>query len=136
MGAFYDYIRQIRQEGSLREAEWYDTTNEVVRLMYSTLGWLVRDGWERLIITKSHVLYGRAGIFHEHFEEMPCQEAKASGRDECTTFREAMSLIYKHDERVQEYFQLVEDTPEAVIYHINSGPGRQPDASNSEPPGS
>jgi hypothetical protein len=110
MSDFYNYIRQIRSEGSLREVDWYDTANEVIRLMYSTLGWLVRDGWETLSITNDHVLYGRGGVLHEHFDEVPCKEARAIGRDDCTTFREAMRLIYQHDELVRQHFQLVEET--------------------------
>jgi hypothetical protein len=119
MSDFFDYIRHIRNEGSLRESDMTLPWNEVIRLMYSTLGWLVRDEWESLVITKSHVLYGRAGALHEHFDENPCDEAKAAGWNDCTTFREAMELIYEHDERVRQHFKLVEKTPEAVTYTIS-----------------
>lgn len=122
MSNFYNYISRIRREGSLREVDWYDTTNEVVRLMYSTLGWLVRDGWEKLIITKRHVLFGKGEVLHEHFDEVPCEEAKALGKNNCTTFREAMNLIYQYDEHVRRHFQLVEDSPDAVTYSIAADP--------------
>ena len=119
MSDFYNYIRKIRQKGSMRKVDWYDTTDDVFRVMYSTLGWLVRDSCQRLIITKSQVLYEQKGVIHKHFDERSCEgyidTADGPG---CTTYREAMHEIYEHDERVRMYFQRVDETPESVVYSI------------------
>lgn len=124
MGDFYAYIREIRRKDSMRKVDWYDTTNDVFRLMYSTLGWLMRDDCQKLIITKKHVLYEQAGVIHEHFKERSCEGyIDTEDGPGCTTFREAMGEIYEHDERVRMYFQRVDETPESVVYNILSAHG-------------
>jgi hypothetical protein len=124
MSNFYNYIREIRQKGSMREVDWYDTTNDMFRLMYSTLGWLVRHTCQRLIITEKHVLYEQAGVIHRHHNERSCEGyINTADGPGCTTYREAMREIYEHDERVRMYFQRVDETPESVVYNILSAHG-------------
>jgi hypothetical protein len=121
MSDFYDYTQEIRQRGSMRKVDWYDTTNDVFRLMYSLLGWLVREKCQRLIITKKHVSYEKAGVIHKHHNERSCEGyVDTEGGPGCTTYREAMGEIYGHDERVRAYFQRVDETPESVVYNILS----------------
>jgi hypothetical protein len=115
MEDFYTYIGKITSHPGV---DWHPTDNQVIRLMYRTLGWLVRDGWDSLIFTRTHVLYGKDGNLSKHFDEIECHESRATDLSECTPFREAMRLIMEHDERVREHFHLAEATPEAVTYHI------------------
>jgi hypothetical protein len=78
----------------------------------------VRDEQDTLIFTHTQVLYGKDGTLSKHFDEIECQDSRATDLSECTTFREAMGLIMEHDERVREHFHLADETPEAVTYHI------------------
>lgn len=125
MSDFHDYVRQ----NALVEYFKWHPYNEVINLMYSTLGWLVRDQCEALIITRTRVQYRKAGRLYKHFDiarhEEECAKAKQGGNYDhayCLSYRDAMKLIYEHDARVRQHFRLVEETPDAVKYDILPDP--------------
>lgn len=64
-------------------------------------------------------------MMHRHLEiarhEVRCEEAKAAGRSDGMTYREAITLIYRHDEHVHQHLRhlrLVEETKEAGTNRI------------------
>jgi len=125
MSNFYAYVREI----AMKEYRKWHPSDEVLEMMYRLIAVVVRDGADTLTITPSQILESTEGIVTETADiadhERTCEEWKAQGRGGCTSFRDAMSLIYQHDAQVRQHFQLIEATPEAAIYRIISEPPDQ-----------
>src|SRR5438128_846402 len=96
--------------------------NEVVRTLYLLLGGILRFGADTLAITPTHIALIRKGVPVGQLDigkhEQWGAEREPEQRSHWMSHREAMKVILKHDERVAQHVQLVEETPDAVTYRI------------------
>lgn len=116
-----DLINYIRRTAMLRSYDLHEG-NEVIQLMYGFIIGSVRAQADKLVITSNNILYIRGVIPVDQIDisshEQNCARARGEGRSDCTSFREALSLILKYDERLRHYIYLIEETPEAVTYRV------------------